>query len=60
MTKQMKKLAGALASIGVAATLVHPTNIVKEDSHTETSKKLLELNEGSNHSSNLDNKNQRL
>lgn len=56
----MKKLAGALASIGVAATLVHPTNIVKEDSHTETSKKLLELNEGSNHSSNLDNENQRL
>lgn len=56
MTKQMKKLAGALASIGVAATLVHPTNIVKEDSHTETSKKLLELSEESSHSSNLDNK----
>ena len=41
MAKQMKRLAGTLASLGVAATLVHPVSTHQDNETDNTS-----LNEG--------------
>lgn len=47
MTKQMKRLAGTLASLGVAATLVHPVpsnqNNEAETSKLDTNNKTVQL-----------------